>query len=83
MKTTRWLLLCLLSLGVVTCGDDDHQCHVPADCVSRPVADTCMKVSGRAICVLACAATADADSCPTDYACTGKGDDGSPFCKLK
>jgi hypothetical protein len=78
----RRSLLALVLLGLAaSCGSDDNECHQPADCVTVPVADSCKQIGKRGVCVLGCAVVNGTDSCPAPYTCTGKADDGSPFCK--
>ena len=70
-----------LALALTGCGDDKPpECTKPADCVGRPLADTCKVVKGHGRCVLSCATANGMDNCPATYHCTGTADDGSFFC---
>ncbi|HXU81970.1 MAG TPA: hypothetical protein VN914_11275 [Polyangia bacterium] len=78
--TRRYLPSLLLGLGLLlSCGDDKpRECQKPADCVGMQAGNYCTKVEGKGRCVIQCAGDS---TCPAGYTCTGKGDDGSLFCK--
>jgi hypothetical protein len=81
MMTARLLALALL---LSTCGDDGPlECKKPVDCVAQMGANTCKIVGGHGRCVIGCAMTETADSCPISYRCGGRADDGTTFCTAK
>jgi hypothetical protein len=78
----RSLLWVALSLSLATCGDDKPwECQKPAECIGKPVANTCKEISGRGRCVYGCAVVSGNDSCPPTYHCTGTADDGTLYCQ--
>jgi hypothetical protein len=74
-----------LALFLSSCGDDKPwECEKSGDCVGRPGGNYCKEISGKGRCVVDCLPNADGtDTCPPTYACTGKADDGSLYCKSK
>jgi hypothetical protein len=81
-KTYGYLVGLALALLVTSCGDDKPaECTKPAECVGKPLANTCKEVAGHGRCVISCIVVDGQDNCPSLYKCTGTADDGSQYCK--